>query len=99
MRAAHRVAVAAGRICYQEHDPTPARFACRPSPFRGGIGRGMFTRAGLEAACEIVHAAMPPTPQYAWPLLKARTGGGVVLKHGNHTPTGPLPGCGGTVYA
>src|SRR3954452_15834926 len=99
MRAAHRVGVAAGRICYQEHDRTPARFACRPSPFRGGVGRGKFTRADLEAACEIVHAAMPPTPQYAWPLLKARTGVDVVLKHENHTPTGSFKVRGGIVYA
>ena len=34
----------------------------------------MFTRAELESALAIVHAAMPPTPQFAWPLLKARTG-------------------------
>src|SRR4051812_33890118 len=99
MRAAHRVGVAAGRIFYQEHDPTPACFACRPSPSRGGTGRGMFTRADLETACEIVHAAMQPTPQYAWPLLKARTGVDVVLKHENHTPTGAFKVRGGIVYA
>ena len=33
-----------------------------------------FTRAELEAALPVVHAVMPPTPQYAWPLLAARTG-------------------------
>ena len=31
---------------------------------------------------------MPPTPQFAWPLLKQRTGVDVVIKHENHTPTG-----------
>src|SRR3954453_18503790 len=59
----------------------------------------MFTRADLEAACEIVHAAIPPTPQYAWPLLKARAGVEVMLKHENHTPTGAFKVRGGLVYA
>ena len=36
----------------------------------------------------MVHAQMPPTPQYAWPLLAARTGCTVWVKHENHTPTG-----------
>jgi threonine dehydratase len=58
----------------------------------------MFTVADLEAASTIVHAAMPPTPQYAWPLLKARTGVDVVLKHENHTPTGAFKVRGGLVY-
>src|SRR5215475_4395150 len=59
----------------------------------------MFNVADLEAAAKIVHAAMPPTPQYAWPLLKARTGVDVVLKHENHTPTGAFKVRGGIVYA
>ncbi len=42
---------------------------------------------------------MPPTPQYAWPLLKRRTGVDVVLKHENHTPTGAFKVRGGLVYA
>jgi threonine dehydratase len=58
----------------------------------------MFTVADLEAAAKIVHAAMPPTPQYAWPLLKARTGVDVVIKHENHTPTGAFKVRGGLVY-
>jgi threonine dehydratase len=59
----------------------------------------MFTVPELESACGIVHAAMPPTPQYAWPLLKARTGLDVVVKHENHTPTGAFKVRGGIVYA
>ena len=55
----------------------------------------MFTVADLEAACNIVHGAMPPTPQYAWPLLKRRTGVDVVIKHENHTPTGAFKVRGG----
>ena len=64
-----------------------------------GAENNMFTVADLEAAAKIVHAAMPPTPQYAWPLLKRRTGVDVVLKHENHTPTGAFKVRGGLVYA
>ena len=58
----------------------------------------MFTLAELEAALPIVHAAIPPTPQYAWPLLRRRTGVDVVVKHENHTPTGAFKVRGGVVY-
>lgn len=58
----------------------------------------MFTRADLQDALAIVHAAMPPTPQYAWPLLKRRSGVDVVAKHENHTPIGAFKVRGGLVY-
>src|SRR5690349_1517418 len=58
----------------------------------------MFTRAELEAALPIVRAAIPPTPQFAWPLLRQRTGVDVVVKHENHTPTGAFKVRGGLVY-
>ena len=58
----------------------------------------MFTLAELEAAVPIVRDAIPPTPQFAWPLLKARTGVDVVVKHENHTPTGAFKVRGGIVY-
>lgn len=48
----------------------------------------MFTLSELEDAARLVHAKMPATPQYAWPLLAARTGARVWVKHENHTPTG-----------
>ncbi|MBI2753473.1 MAG: threonine dehydratase [Betaproteobacteria bacterium] len=57
-----------------------------------------FTLPELEAAAHIVHAVMPPTPQYAWPLLAARTGCEVWVKHENHTPTGAFKVRGGLVY-
>lgn len=38
------------------------------------------TLAELEDAARVVYAAMPPTPQYAWPLLAARTGARAWLK-------------------
>jgi threonine dehydratase len=48
----------------------------------------MFTAQELEDAARLVHAHMAPTPQYAWPLLAARTGAKVWVKHENHTPAG-----------
>jgi threonine dehydratase len=59
----------------------------------------MFTLPELEAALPIVRAGVPPTPQYAWPLLRARTGVEVIVKHENHTPTGAFKVRGGLVYA
>jgi threonine dehydratase len=59
----------------------------------------VFSIAELESALAIVHAAMPPTPQFAWPLLRQRTGIDVVVKHENHTPTGAFKVRGGLVYA
>jgi threonine dehydratase len=58
----------------------------------------MFTLDELEAAMTVVHAHVPPTPQFAWPLLKQRTGVEVWVKHENHTPTGAFKVRGGTVY-
>lgn len=52
----------------------------------------------LDAAARIVGAAMPPTPQYAWPLLARRLGTETWLKHENHTPTGAFKVRGGLVY-
>jgi hypothetical protein len=58
----------------------------------------MFTLAELESVIPVVRASVPPTPQYAWPLLKARTGVDVVVKHENHTPIGSFKVRGGIVY-
>jgi threonine dehydratase len=58
----------------------------------------MFTLAELEAVTPVVRASVPPTLQYAWPLLKAQTGVEVVVKHENHTPTGAFKVRGGLVY-
>jgi len=52
----------------------------------------------LQAAAEIVHRVMPPTPQIHWPLLSARTGAEVWIKHENHTPVGAFKLRGGLVY-
>jgi threonine dehydratase len=58
----------------------------------------MFTISELESALPVVRAAISPTPQYAWPLLKARTGVEVWVKHENHTPIGTFKVRGGLVY-
>lgn len=56
------------------------------------------TLATLEAAAATVHAVMPPTPQYSWPLLNARAGTEVWVKHENHTPLGAFKVRGGLTY-
>ncbi|MGA7805686.1 threonine dehydratase [Bradyrhizobium sp.] len=58
----------------------------------------MFDLPELERAQGVVHAAMPPTPAYSWPLLAQRLGADVVVKHENHTPTGAFKVRGGLVY-
>jgi threonine dehydratase len=58
----------------------------------------MFTRDEVEAAQRSVYAAMPPTPQYAWPLLKQRLGFTAWVKHENHTPAGAFKVRGGLTY-
>jgi len=54
-------------------------------------------RADLEAAAKLVHSVMPPTPQFSWPLLNARAGCEVWVKHENHTATGAFKIRGGLV--
>lgn len=58
----------------------------------------MFTLHDLEQASAEVGAAMPPTPQLAWPLLAERLGAEAWVKHENHTPTGAFKVRGGLVY-
>ena len=58
----------------------------------------MYTADELEAAQRIVYRAMPPTPQYAWPLLRREAGCEVWVKHENHTPTGAFKVRGGLVH-
>jgi threonine dehydratase len=63
--------------------------------------RDLFTparRDDVEAALAAVHAFMPPTPQYAWPLLRERLGMQVWVKHENHTPAGAFKVRGGVTY-
>jgi threonine dehydratase len=52
----------------------------------------------LQEAAAHVHAVVPPTPQYCWPLLSARVGTQVWVKHENHTAIGAFKLRGGIVY-
>jgi threonine dehydratase len=54
--------------------------------------------AAIESAAALVHAVMPPTPQYRWPLLCQRAGTELWVKHENHTPLGAFKVRGGIVY-
>ena len=58
----------------------------------------MFTLSELEAAAALVHGAFPPTPTHHWPLLAARVGAEVWVKHENHTPCGAFKVRGGLTY-
>ena len=57
-----------------------------------------FTLAELDTAAKLVGRFVPPTPQYAWPLLAEAVGTEVWVKHENHTPTGAFKVRGGLVY-
>lgn len=54
----------------------------------------------LRDAARCVHALLPATPQYRWPLLEAQLGAGSALwvKHENHLPVGAFKVRGGIVY-
>lgn len=62
----------------------------------GGLARGSL--AELEAAARIVRTVVSPTPAYRWPLLEARLGTEVWVKHENHTPVGAFKLRGGLVW-
>src|SRR4051812_41036988 len=55
------------------------------------------TLSRLEEAAALVRTAMPPTPQYCWPLLSRRVGAELWVKHENHTPIGAFKLRGGLV--
>ena len=57
-----------------------------------------FTRDALAAAAALIYRQMPPTPQFAWPLLGQRLGAEVWVKHENHTPTGAFKIRGGITF-
>lgn len=56
-------------------------------------------RAQLESAAALVHGILGPTPQITWPLLSARLGCEVWVKHENALPTGAFKVRGGLVLA
>ena len=52
----------------------------------------------LEAAAQLVHRVIPPTPQICWPLVCQRAEAEVWVKHENHTVAGAFKVRGGLVY-
>jgi threonine dehydratase len=70
----------------------------RPGSFTVQSPKLPFDAAELERAAALVHAVVPPTPQYPWPKLSRRAGCTVWVKHENHTPTGAFKVRGGLVY-
>jgi len=57
-----------------------------------------LTLAEIDAAAALIRDAVPPTPQYRWPLLCERLGVDLTLKHENHTPLGAFKVRGGLTY-
>ena len=56
------------------------------------------TLAEIEAIAPAIDIVVPPTPQFSWPLLNARAGCEVWVKHENHTPVGAFKVRGGLAY-
>src|ERR1700744_5552511 len=52
----------------------------------------------VESAARLIYRTMPATPQYSWPLINARAGAEVWVKHENHTQVGAFKVRGGLVY-
>ena len=58
----------------------------------------MFNKEEIIQGCELVYSSMPPTPQFAWPLLQKEIGTEVWVKHENHTPIGAFKVRGGITF-
>nr|WP_200957863.1 threonine dehydratase [Sphingomonas sp. Root710] len=54
--------------------------------------------AELEDAAQRIHRVFPATPQQQWPLLSAKLGAELWVKHENHTPTGAFKLRGGLIH-
>ena len=57
-----------------------------------------LTLAEIDGAAALIRDAVPPTPAYRWPLLSARLGVDLTLKHENHTRLGAFKLRGGLTY-
>jgi threonine dehydratase len=58
----------------------------------------MLSLAEIERTAALVHRTLPPTPLLRWPLLEARCGAEIWVKHENHTPIGAFKIRGGLAY-
>ncbi len=72
--------------------------AVRPDSQSLALPFALPTLGELEDASAMVHAVMPPTPQFRWPLLDERCGAEVWVKHENHTPVGAFKARSALVY-
>lgn len=57
-----------------------------------------FSSDDVAAALATVRGALPPTPQYRWPLIEQALGTEAWIKHENHTPVGAFKVRGGLTY-
>ncbi|WP_304306572.1 threonine dehydratase [Pseudacidovorax intermedius] len=57
-----------------------------------------FSSDDIAAALATVRSALPPTPQYRWPLIEQALGTEAWIKHENHTPVGAFKVRGGLTY-
>ena len=91
----------AGRV-HIERDRGPGlgrrRFGDLHRRRRDAVTFMIFQSDEVDAARSTVYSVMPPTPQYAWPLLRERLGMTVWVKHENHTPAGAFKVRGGLTY-
>lgn len=62
------------------------------------MNEALPTLAEVEAAAALIRPVLTPTPQICWPLLAARTGTELWVKHENHNPTGAFKVRGGLTY-
>src|SRR6185312_628616 len=53
-----------------------------------GFAMDLPRMSELQRAMALVRTVMPTTPTYSWPLLNARAGATIWLKHENHSPVG-----------
>ncbi|HEY1764416.1 MAG TPA: threonine dehydratase [Opitutaceae bacterium] len=56
------------------------------------------TRQEIELVAAEIDSVIPPTPQYSWPLLNARAGCELWVKHENHTAIGSFKIRGAVCY-
>ncbi|MDO8539863.1 MAG: threonine dehydratase [Opitutaceae bacterium] len=54
--------------------------------------------AEIDAAAAVIDRVVPPTPHYSWPLLNARAGCELWVKHDNHTAVGSFKIRGALAY-
>jgi len=58
----------------------------------------LFTLDQIKDAAKTVYSRMQPTPQHNWPIISAKIGAEVWVKHENHAPTGAFKVRGGITF-